>query len=96
MTKGIFVNTLLESGVTSQFIKVKDVKIDIYTKDITFNIEYYLDEPSVDNGLIPVITKEYKMDSGFVLQFSQVNNLNLELVMYNLLNTVIQGTVDLI
>jgi len=38
--------------------------------------------------------KEFILDSGFVLQFSQANNLNLEVVMHNLLNVVIEGTVD--
>lgn len=94
MTKGIFKDTVLESGVTSQFIKARDVKIDIATKSMIFTLEYYLDEPSLENGLQPVTVKEYFLDSGFVLQFSQANNLNLEVVMYNLLNTVIGGIVD--
>lgn len=37
---------------------------------------------------------DFSSYSGFVLQFSQANNLNLEVVMYNLLNTVIGGIVD--
>lgn len=94
MTKGIFKNTLLESGVTSKFIKVRNLRIDLANSNIVFTLDYYLDELSFEQGKKPLETNDFTLDSGFVGQFQSNANIDLELVMYNLLNTAINGTVD--
>lgn len=59
-------------------------------------MEYYLDQISANGGLLPIVVKEYYMDSGLVIQFRDQTNVDSEAIAYNLLNTAINGVLDLV
>jgi hypothetical protein len=91
MILGINKITVLESGVTSSFLKTKSIKIDTYSQDVTYTLDYYLNESAFNQGLSPIETKDYIVDSGFVRQFLDAKQLDFGSFMYSLLNTVIEG-----
>lgn len=94
MITGIIKNTILESGVNSGFATIKDIKIDIDSKNVIYTLNYYLDKNAHSQGLVPISIKEFTVDSGFVKQFLDARNIEFGTFMYGLLNSVIQGTLD--
>lgn len=94
MIKGIIKNTVLESGAISDFSTIRDIKINIDSKDVIYTLNYYLDKNAFDSGLIPISTKEFIVDSGFVKQFLDSRGIEFGSFMYNLLNSVIAGTLS--
>ena len=91
---GIIKDTVLESGATSAFIKILDIRFDIQTKNINFILGYYLNESACEQGLKPLEQKDFQLDNGFVKQYEDSRQIDLEIVVYNLLNTAISGVVN--
>lgn len=94
MITGIIKNTILESGASSDYSTIKEIKIDIDSKNVIYTLNYYLDKNAYIQGLIPISVKEFTVDSGFIKQFLDAKGIEFGTFMYGLLNSVMQGTLD--
>ena len=90
---GIEKETILESGVVSKFIRIENLHFDIHSKNINYLLGYYLDKNAYESGFKPIKTEEFYLDSGFVNQYEAQRSIDIELILYTLLNNSLQGKV---